>query len=66
MLTQAKCSFAEGVICERVGVCAGCPEWDKALDQVGLDLDICLVCGADRREYREKFGREHECLVGLR
>ena len=63
-ITLVMCKFAEGVVCERNGVCAGCVVWDKVLDQVSLDLDICPVCGADRKVWREKFGREHICSAG--
>jgi len=63
MVVKTKCKFAEGVICEREGTCAGCPVFDKALDQVNLDLDICPVCGADRKVWRELFGTEYICFA---
>ena len=63
MKTLTICKFTDSVICERLGVCTQCPEWERVLARVERDLDICPVCGVDRAEYREKFGREHICAV---
>lgn len=64
MVMIVKCNFTDGVICDHEGPCASCIVWDKVLDQTRLDLDICPVCGADREEYRRKFGNEHVCYAG--
>jgi hypothetical protein len=66
MTTQISfpCDYAEGVICGRQGACRTCAVWDRILDQARIDLDICLLCGADRKVYREHFGKEHICYAG--
>lgn len=64
MKIRMMCKVADGVVCERESGCAGCGVWEKALNQVSYDLDICQVCGADRKEYRERFGKEHVCFSG--